>query len=225
MKKFFRFLLKIILIFVILSVSTVVVYRFIFPPITPIMAIRAMSSDSKVGWDYEYKAVPLEEISPNMVLAAMGGEDDLFLQHHGFNWDQIQKAREESQSGKRERGGSTISQQCAKNVFLTHRHSYVRKAFEAYFTVLIECIWGKQRIMEVYLNVIEFGDGIYGIEAASQHYYNKSAKRLTKYEASMLAAVLPNPLKRNPLKETQYMVRQSKHIRWMMGNIGTVKWE
>ena len=222
LKKLLHYIGKILLALFLLSLLTVVVYRFVFPPITPLMVIRACSSDSDKGWDYAYKKVPLEDISQNMILAVMGGEDDEFMQHHGFNFKQIKMAYEEQKSGRRFRGGSTISQQCAKNVFLSPRQSYLRKGLEAYFTVMIEFVWGKKRIMEVYLNVIEFGDGIYGVEAASQHYFHKSAKKLTRNEAARLAAVLPSPRKRNPLQNTSYMIRQTKHIQWMMGCIGHV---
>jgi len=137
--------------------------------------------------------VPLEEISPHLQLAVVCSEDQNYLLHYGFDFKALKKAMMNNEKGKKMRGGSTISQQTAKNVFLWDARNYIRKAFEAYFTLLIETIWSKERIMEVYLNVIEFGDGIYGAEAAAQHYFHKGANKLTKEEAATLAVLLPNP--------------------------------
>jgi len=137
--------------------------------------------------------VSLGEISENLQLAVVCSEDQNFLKHNGFDIKAIKKAMLENENGKRIRGGSTISQQTAKNVFLLDGRNYIRKAFEAYFTFLIELIWDKQRIMEMYLNVIEFGDGIYGAEAAAKHYFKKSADQLTREQAATLAVLLPNP--------------------------------
>lgn len=139
--------------------------------------------------------VPLEEINEKLQLAVVCSEDQNYLKHSGFDWGAIKKAMAQNKKGKRIRGGSTITQQTAKNVFLWPGRSYVRKGLEAYFTFLIEVIWSKERIMEVYLNSIEMGDGIYGAEAAAQHWYKKSAKNLTKDEAASIAAILPNPVK------------------------------
>jgi len=137
--------------------------------------------------------VPLEEISPKLQLAVVCSEDQNYLKHYGFDWVAIQKAMDGNNRGKRLRGGSTISQQTAKNVFLWPGRSYVRKAFEMYFTLLIEMFWSKERIMEVYLNSIEMGKGIYGAEAAAQHWFKKPAKNLNKDESAAIAAILPNP--------------------------------
>ncbi len=139
--------------------------------------------------------VPIEDISISMQKAVIASEDGSFLTHNGFDFEAMQKAFKHNQKGKRIKGGSTISQQTAKNVFLWQGRSYIRKGLEAYFTVLIELIWGKERIMEVYLNSIEMGDGVYGIEAASQHWYRRSAKHLTPQQAAGIAAILPNPRK------------------------------
>ena len=136
---------------------------------------------------------PLDDISPNLALAVVCSEDQNFLMHYGFDFEALKKAMLNNEKHKRIRGGSTISQQTAKNVFLWNGRNYIRKGFEAYFTLLIETCWSKERIMEVYLNVIEFGDGIYGAEAASQHYFKKPAAKLSKEEAAVLACLLPNP--------------------------------
>ena len=159
------------------------------------MLLRAL--DNIVDGDsikLSYKWVSINEMSPNLYTAAIAAEDDHFMAHNGFDFDAMQQAFESNQKNeKRIKGGSTISQQTAKNVFLWPHRDYLRKSLEAWFTVLIEFIWGKERIMEVYLNVVELGDGIYGVEAASQKYLKKPASKLTKYEAVALIAVLPNP--------------------------------
>jgi monofunctional biosynthetic peptidoglycan transglycosylase len=139
--------------------------------------------------------VSLDEISPKLQLAVVCSEDQNYLKHYGFDWGAIEKAMKSNDSGKKIRGGSTISQQTAKNVFLWQGRSYIRKGFEAYFTLLIETFWSKERIMEVYLNSIEMGNGIYGAEAAAQYWFKKSAAKLNKDESSAIAAILPNPLK------------------------------
>lgn len=136
---------------------------------------------------------PLEEISPHLQLAVVCSEDQNFLLHYGFDFKALKKAMVNNEKGRKIRGGSTISQQTAKNVFLWNGRNYIRKALEVYFTLLIETAWDKERIMEVYLNVIEFGDGIYGAEAASQYYFKKPAAKLSREEAAILASLLPNP--------------------------------
>lgn len=229
MKRFLKRLWKIALWVVILyfgsSILFVVAYRFINPPVTPLMVIRLVQQATggqtvklKKSW------LPLAKISPNLPLAVVASEDNLFLEHNGFDMEAIQKAMDynERKKGKRVRGGSTISQQTAKNVFLWPQRSWIRKGLEAYFTVLIEFVWGKKRIMEVYLNVIETGKGIYGAEAASQIYFNKSAAKLTSGEAALLAAILPNPQRWNPAAPTAYLLGRQQWILWNMGNIGKV---
>ena len=182
------------------------VYRFVNPPVTWLMVQRGFErkADGK-EWKLEKKWRSFDELSTNLKIAAMAGEDAHFLQHWGFDAKSIQKAYQKNQAGKPMRGGSTISQQTAKNVFLWPGRSWIRKGFEAYFTALIELLWSKERIMEVYLNVIEMGDGIYGAEAATQFYYNKPALKLSKRQAALLIAVLPNPRRWTPLKPTRYI--------------------
>lgn len=164
-----------------------------------------------------------EVMSDNLKLASVAGEDANFLNHWGFDLNSIQKAYLRNKEGKPLRGGSTISQQVAKNVFLWPGRSYVRKAFEAYFTVLIEIFWSKDRILEVYLNCIEMGDGIYGAEAAVKNYYGKTAKSLTKRQAALLVAVFPNPLKWTPANPTKYVYYKQYLILKNMRRIGKLK--
>ena len=184
------------------------------PPLTPLMMQRFVQQlkDDQRTINFERNYVPLSDISPNLVTAVIHSEDGLFQYHNGFDVRQMKKAYYENKSGKRFRGGSTISQQTAKNAFLPHSRTLLRKGAEAYYTVLIETFWSKRRIMEVYLNIIEFGDGIYGAEAASQHYFGHSAKTLSRKEASQLAATLPSPLKRNPSHSSPYFRRRAADI-------------
>ncbi|MCD6068591.1 MAG: peptidoglycan transglycosylase [Bacteroidetes bacterium] len=180
--------------FLIVTVVSTIIFRWAPIPFTPFMLKRCVQQkmdgkEMKLDKDW----VPLEEISPHLQLAVVCCEDQNYLMHYGFDFKALKKAMINNDKGKRMRGGSTISQQTAKNVFLWDGRNYVRKAFEAYFTLLIETFWSKERIMEAYLNVIEFGDGIYGAEAAAQHYFHKHASKLTKEEAATLAVLLPNP--------------------------------
>ena len=184
------------------------------PPLTPLMVQRffqqVADDDRSVRFERDY--VSLDEISPNLITAVTYSEDGLFLYHHGFDVKQMKKACKENRRGRRVRGGSTISQQTAKNAFLPHSRNLLRKALEAHYTFLIEKLWGKRRIMEVYLNIIEFGDGIYGAEAASQHYFGHSASTLSRREAAQLAVTLPSPLKRNPANRTPYFRSQTNVV-------------
>ncbi len=199
--RFWTILWKTCLAFFVVSIVSVVVYKWVPVPITPLMLIRdveQLKNDKGVIMEHDW--VPLEEISPKLQLAVVCSEDQNYLKHFGVDWGAIQKAMKENEKGKRVRGGSTITQQTAKNVFLWQGRSYLRKGLELWFTLLIEVVWSKERIMEVYLNSIEMGNGIYGAEAAAQHWFHKSAKKLSKDEAAAIAAILPNPLryKANP---------------------------
>ena len=224
---YFRKLLKIIRNIIIIGVIASIVWvlvDWITPVyITPLMVIRSVESVFQGNMPKNSKKwVSIDNISPNMVQAVVASEDNLFLLHNGFSIDAITKAFEHNQKGKRIRGGSTISQQTSKNVFLFPQRSYIRKGLEAYFTVLTELIWGKRRIMEIYLNVIEMGDGVYGIEAASQEYFGVSASQLTKNQAAMIAACLPNPRRFNAGHPTGYVLRRKDHIISIMGKIGPI---
>lgn len=212
-KKIARFLFKAFLWFVALSVISVVIFRFVPVPFTPLMISRAFEQkENGEEMTSSHDWVPLEEISPNLQKAVIASEDDLFLTHNGFNFKAMEKAFKNNQKGRKLKGGSTITQQTAKNVFLWQGRSYVRKGLEAYFTVLIELLWSKERIMEVYLNSIEMADGVYGAQAAAQHWYHKDAANLTKYEAAGIAAILPNPRKFRATRSSGYTERRKGRI-------------
>ena len=162
---------------------------------------------------------PLDSMSIYLPVAVMASEDQRFLNHHGFDFTEINNAVKEMQKGKRRRGGSTISQQTAKNVFLWPSSSWLRKGLEAYFTILIELVWGKERIMEVYLNSIEMGNGIYGAEAVAQWHFHRSALELTRPDCALIAATLPNPLKFNSQSPSDYMLKRQTFIMKQMRHI------
>ena len=196
MRRIFRIVFRIILWFFILSIGSTIIFRWVPVPVTPLMLKRCIEQkiDGK-PMKLQKDWVSSDEISPHMELAVVCSEDQNFLLHFGFDFKALKKAMINNEKGKKLRGGSTISQQTAKNVFLWDGRNYIRKAFEAYFTLLIEVFWSKERIMEIYLNVIEFGDGIYGVEAASQHYFKKPASKLTREQAAILATLLPSPIR------------------------------
>jgi monofunctional glycosyltransferase len=214
--------LKFIKWFFIISVVSVLVFRFIPIPITPTMLYllgeQAFDSERKIVLKKDWES--LSNISPNMKLAVIAAEDQLFYEHFGFDFIAIKKAMRNNERGRRLKGGSTISQQTAKNAFLLPHRSYIRKGLEAYFTMLIELLWSKDRIIEVYLNVIEFGNGIYGVEAASQHYFKKPASKLNKDEASLLASVLPNPIRFKVDRPSGYVLRRKNWIKRQIGRMG-----
>ena len=191
LRRLIGWVFKAIAAFFIVSVFMVVLYRFVPPPVT-----LTMLGDVVSGHGISKAWMPISRIDPNMARAAIAGEDSGFCTHHGFDINAIEKAYERNARGGRIRGGSTISQQTAKNVFLIQGGGYPRKALEAYFTLLIETIWGKRRIMEVYLNVAETGIGTYGVNAGSIRYFGHDASRLSPTEAGRIAAVLPLPKKR-----------------------------
>jgi monofunctional biosynthetic peptidoglycan transglycosylase len=224
-KKILRFIWKAMLWFFGISLFLVVLFKFVPVPFTPLMVIRSI--EQKMGGKpmiLSHDWVPLEEISPNLQKAVIASEDQHFLTHHGFDFNALEKAYENNQKGKKIKGGSTISQQTAKNVFLWPGRSYIRKAFEAYFTVLIELIWGKERIMEVYLNSIEMGDGVYGAQEASRVWYRKDAVNLTRREAAGIAAILPNPRKFKATNSSSYINRRKNAIERQMRYIGTIEY-
>lgn len=208
------------------SILTVFLYKYVPVPCSPLMFIRLVEQVSNgETMKLKHDWVPLEEISPYLPLAVWSSEDQNFLNHNGFDFTAIQAAIKEKESGKRSRGASTISQQTAKNVFLwpsTASHPYlnwVRKGFEAYFTILIEFFWDKQRIMEVYLNTIEMGDGIYGAEAVAQEHFGVNAINLTRNQCAMIAVSLPNPRRFNSGNPSSYMYRRQswclQQMRWL----------
>lgn len=212
-----RFVLKVAVWFVAASILLVLAYRFVPPPIT-----FTMLGDLLGGHSVTKDWTPLAEIDPDMARAAIAGEDSRFCEHHGFDYRAIAGAALRNAKGGRIRGGSTISQQTAKNVFLFQGGGYIRKAFEAWFTVLIEGLWGKRRIMEVYLNVAETGIGTYGVEAGAIRYFNHSAEKLSPTEAGRIAAVLPLPKKREAVAPRGFVRRHGNAI---ASRIGVVRRE
>jgi len=222
-KKFFRFITKSILWFLIITIGLVVLFKWIPVPITPLMVIRYFENDSPKILKHDWKS--LENISENLQLAVICSEDQNFLKHNGFDIAAIEKAIESNKNGKRIRGASSISQQTAKNVFLWPKRSWLRKGFETYFTFLIELFWSKERIMEVYLNSIEMGNGIYGAEAASQYWFKKPATKLSKLEASAIAAILPNPRKYKANPASNYIASRKNWIINQMSFYGALNYK
>ena len=227
MKRIVRFIkntLKwIVVAFFASTILSVVLFRFLPVWVTPLMVIRCYQQVSegrelKLSHDWE----PLENISPSLPVAVMASEDARFLEHHGFDYKAIEHAakRNREHPEKRKLGASTISQQTAKNVFLWPGRSWVRKGFEAYFTVLIEMLWSKQRIMEVYLNSIEMGEGIYGAQAVAEEHFNKDAKDLSRSECALIAVTLPNPRKFSSKNPSAYMQKRQARILREMKAVG-----
>ncbi|WP_447635308.1 monofunctional biosynthetic peptidoglycan transglycosylase [Flavobacterium microcysteis] len=213
LRKIFSFLWKCALWFFGISVFFVILFKFVPVPFTPLMGVRALEQ-KQAGKEMtcSHDWVPLEDISVNLQKAVIASEDGTFLSHSGFDFKALQKAYKNNSKGKKLKGGSTISQQTAKNVFLWQGRSYLRKGLEAYFTILIEVFWGKERIMEVYLNSIEMGDGVYGVQAASQYWYRKDASQVSKREAAGIAAILPNPRKFKATNSSSYIERRKGRI-------------
>jgi len=195
----------------------VAILRIVPPLFTELMVQRLIQG---YGWDYQWR--PISQMSPDLTEAAVASEDARFCSHHGFDFQAMEKAmrHNERRPNGKVKGGSTISQQTAKNVFLWPGRSYVRKGIEAWYTVLIETLWGKRRIMEVYLNVVEFGPGVYGAQAASQHYFHEDASQLSPAQAAHLISVLPDPLKWRVAAPGAYVAKRSRRID---GAIGTVR--
>ena len=216
-----KYLRMLLVFFFASTILSVVVLKWCPVYVTPLMFIRAaqqMSRGEKIRMMHHW--VPMDtEMSIYMPVAVMASEDQRFLQHHGFDFTEIGKAIGERAAGKRIRGGSTISQQVAKNVFLWPGRSWIRKGLEAYFTVLIELIWGKHRIMEVYLNSVEMGDGIYGADAVAWQHFGRSASQLTRPNCALIAATLPNPLKYSSLQPSRYILRRQSQIMVQMRHI------
>lgn len=223
---FFKLLLiKIPVAFVVFSVLWVLMLKWVPVWFTPLMISRSIEYRNDDSFKTHKKWRSYEHISPELAKAVIASEDNLFAEHNGFDWKEMKKAiRDHREKGKKLRGASTISQQTAKNVFLFPSKSFVRKAFEAYFTVLVELIWGKERILEVYLNVAEMGKGIYGAEAASQEFFDKNAAGLTRREASLIAACLPNPIERHADRPSQYVAKRAGQIRTLIPKIAYPEW-
>lgn len=212
-RKILRILRQILLIFFASTLLVVILYRFVPVLVTPLMVIRTaeqLFSGDKLVWHHDWESK--NNISNNLKRAVIASEDQRFYQHWGFDTEQIQKAIRQNQHRKRPRGASTISQQTAKNVFLWPRSSWYRKGFEVYFTVLIEVFWSKDRILEVYLNSMETGKGIYGAESVAKYHFKTTAAKLTRRQAALIAATLPNPRRFNSAHPSSYIIRRQGQI-------------
>ena len=203
-----RFLFKIcsrlVVAFLVLSVAWVLLYKWVPVKWTPLMLKRSMQNSKVEDYRNVRTWVDIEDVAPVMARAILASEDGKFMEHNGFDLDELRKMKREHETkGKKIRGCSTVSQQVAKNCFTFCGRSWWRKAFETYYTFLVELLWSKKRIMEVYLNIAEMGPGVFGVEAAAQKYFNRSAAKLTTHQAVSIACVLPNPLKRNPKSVSQ----------------------
>jgi len=214
-RRWLRRLVIVLLAWIGLTSIGVLALRFIAPPTSAFMLAHRLT----VG-PIRYQFESLGQISPALPIALVAAEDQKFPAHHGFDVQAIESAMDDADEGARLRGASTISQQTAKNLFLWGGRSFVRKGFEAYFTVLLELFWPKARILEVYANIAEFGDGIYGAEAAARTYFGKSARELDEREAALLAAVLPNPKKLSPTQPSAYVQRRAEWIELQVRQLG-----
>lgn len=218
-------LIKLPLAFVAVTVLWVLMLKWVPVWVTPLMVSRSIEYRNDDTFRTQKKWRRYERISPEMAKAVIASEDNLFAEHNGFDWKEMRKAiNDHKTKGKKLRGASTISQQTAKNVFLFPSRSFVRKAFEAYFTLLIEWIWGKERILEVYLNVAEMGKGVYGAEAAARAFFGKNASELTRREASLITACLPNPIDRHADRPSQYVSKRAGQIRSLIPKIAYPEW-
>ncbi len=220
----FRAIKLLFIFFVCGSIFFVVLYRFVNPPITFLMIQRGFERKTAgKDWKIDKQWKSFDEIGDPMKRAAVAAEDQTFLENHGFDFSAIEKAIQKNEHSKKLIGGSTITQQTAKNVFLWPGRSMIRKGFEAWFTMLMEVFWSKKRIMEVYLNVIEMGDGIYGVEAASQAYFHKSASQLTNHEAAAIAVIFPSPLKWSATNPTRFLRHRQYLIMKNMRRLGPLE--
>ncbi|HVW94654.1 MAG TPA: monofunctional biosynthetic peptidoglycan transglycosylase [Mucilaginibacter sp.] len=206
------------------SLFFVILFRFVNPPVTWLMLQRGFERKSAgKEWKIDKQWESFDDISPSMIRAAVAAEDQTFLENHGFDFKAIENAYKKNAKSKKLIGGSTITQQTAKNVFLWPGRSFIRKGFEAWFTMLMEVFWSKKRIMEVYLNVIEMGDGIYGAEAAAQAYFHKPASQLTNHEAAAIAVIFPNPRKWSATHPTRYLRHRQYLIMKNMRRLGPLE--
>lgn len=218
-----RWLFKLVRIWLVLLLALVLLFGWLPVPLTGVMTERAIQAWwQDKPWRQHHQWVALSEISPHLQQAVVAAEDQKFLQHSGFDFGAIEKALAYNQRGSKVRGASTVSQQTAKNVFLWTGRSWFRKGLESGFTVLIELSWGKRRILEVYLNSIEFGPGVFGAEAAARQYFGTSAKRLTRQQAALLAAVLPNPHRLLVKRPSPYVQKRRQWILQQMRQLPSV---
>lgn len=225
-KKVLKWIRNIVIFFFVFSILQVLIFKFVPVYYTPLMVwnnIAQLFTKGKI--ECEHTWVPIEDISKNLPLAVVASEDNLYLDHYGFDFKQIEVAMKEAEKGKRKRGASTISQQTAKNAFLWQGKSWVRKGLEVYYTALIELVWGKERIMEVYLNSIEMGENIYGAEAVARQHFNRSAKKLTAGQCALIAASLPNPIRFNSGRPSGYMLKRQAKILDLMRKVNPVNFD
>lgn len=208
LKKFFKIIAYVVLILFVSSIVLTIAYKWINPPLTYLMVKRKLEKSYPINKEW----VSIRKLPAHTYNSAIASEDANFMKHNGFDFKAIEKAKIHNEKSKRKRGASTISQQVAKNVFLWPARSWFRKGLEVYFTALIEFFWSKERIMEVYLNVAEMGKGIYGIQAASKHYFKKDASKLTPQQSALIIASLPSPLKSNPAKPSAYLFKRQAFI-------------
>ena len=205
---------KLFFILILANILFIVWGKFFNPPIT-LTQIGGLLKYGKLKRDY----ISYDEMGTHVKKAVIASEDQAFFSHNGFDYKAIEKAMKHNEQGKKLRGGSTISQQTAKNIFLWQGRSWIRKGLEAVYTFIIELVWGKDVILERYLNSIEMGRGVFGVEAASEYYFNKNAKNLTKSEAAWIAAILPNPKKYDPKNPSSYLKRKHSWIMRQMNNV------
>ena len=215
---------NLLLFFLVTSLSAVLLAGWLPVRYTPLMFIRSVENVGAEKYENKQTWVSIDEMPSSMIMAAIACEDNLFMKHRGFDFVAMGKARELNKKGKKVYGASTITQQTAKNLFLWPGRSYFRKGMEAYFTVLLETFWSKKRIMEVYLNVVEMGDGVYGIEEAAQHYYHKNASKLTEDQCVSIAVCFPNPRVFNPLSLTPKMKSKKERIKILMKKLNRTEW-
>lgn len=226
LRRSFTFLYRLFVIFFVASILQVLIFKWLPPIITPIMVFDKVESffEKEKEFDLQYQWKPIEEISPYMALAVIASEDQRFAEHFGFDVKAIEEAMRENKKGGRVRGASTITQQVAKNLFLWPSKDYFRKGLEAYYTLLMEIFWSKQRIVEMYVNIAEMGYGVYGVNSAAEVFYNKDSKSLNRNETALIAAVLPNPKKFSVKNPSGYIIGRRGWIVRQMYQLGDVKY-
>jgi monofunctional glycosyltransferase len=225
-RRLWRFTWKLAVVWIVVTWLLVLLLRFVPPPTSAFMLERSVAAwrNDERGYSTRYRWTPASNISPQLALALIAGEDQKFPTHHGFDVQAIADALDEADEGERLRGASTISQQTAKNLFLWGGRSFVRKGLEAYFTVLLEITWPKRRILEVYTNIAEFGDGIYGADAAAREFFHKAPAQLSAHESALLAAVLPNPKKLRADRPSVYVLHHADWIERQVRQLGGVSY-
>lgn len=223
-RRWFRRLLLVALGLFVLSVAPVLLWRFVDPPTSAFMLARSFEARGEENFVLRHSGVPFDKVSPQLPIALVAAEDQKFPEHDGFDVDAIRSVLDQREAGEATRGASTISQQTAKNLFLWSGRSWVRKGLEVYYTALIELTWSKRRILEVYVNIVEFGDGVYGAEAAAQHFFGKPASALDASESALLAAVLPNPQRLQVARPSAYVLRRQRWVARQVRQLGGPAW-